>query len=92
MTYKFSYFLNTLLSTTQISYRKHCLKDSSRGGDSTKMTYLFYQSVAWNKDMMHRAKVAILDHEVVLKMDAKVLEQKDAWDTDEYRTTKVVLG
>lgn len=48
--------------------------------------------MAWNKDTMHRPKEAILGYVVVLMMTAKVLEQKRAWDTDEYRTTKVVTG
>lgn len=48
--------------------------------------------MAWNKDTMHRAKAAILGYVVVLMMTVKVLEQKGAWDTDEYRITKAVPG
>lgn len=40
MTHELLYFLNTLLSITQISYGKHYLGESLKVADSAKMTYL----------------------------------------------------
>lgn len=52
---------------------KHFLDESLREADSAKMTELpASSSVAWNEDMMDRAKAAILEHKVILMMDAKL--------------------
>ena len=58
--------------TSANTHGKYFLDECLKGVNPAKMTYLPALSfVAWNKDMMARAKAAILDHEVFFAIDAK---------------------
>lgn len=58
--------------TSANTHGKNFLDECLKGVNPSKMTYWPALSfVAWNEDMMARAKAAILDHEVVFAMDAK---------------------